>query len=83
MLERCLRGELCECNRWPPEIDLNDRWGVEFARQHNLKICLEATPFGLPLYSKVGFVPKAECEVDVSRFGGPSSYKWTLMVKEP
>ena len=65
------------------ETDTVDRWGVDFARQHNLKICLEATPYGVPLYTKLGFVSKAECEVDVSRFGGPSSYKWAMMVKEP
>lgn len=58
-------------------------WGVELAKRENLKICLEATGFGLPLYNKFGFKNVGEVHHDVSPFGGPSRYTHTFMVKEP
>lgn len=58
-------------------------WGVQLAKRENLKICLEATCFGLPLYNKFGFKNVGEVHHDVSHFGGPSRYTHTFMIKEP
>jgi len=59
------------------------QWGVDLAKREWLKICLEATSFGLRLYEKHGFTSRAAVHHDVSQFGGPSRYTHTLMVKNP
>lgn len=59
------------------------RWGVELADREGLKICLEATPFGLGLYEKFGFRTLTTVDHDVARFGGPKCYTHTLMMREP
>ena len=58
-------------------------WGIDLADREGLKICLESTPFGKRLYEKCGFETREEVAFDVSRFGGPERYTWTLMVKDP
>ena len=59
------------------------QWGMELADREGLKVCLEATPFGLRLYEKFGFETRAVVEHNVSMFGGPRSYVHTLMVRPP
>ena len=58
-------------------------WGINLAKREGLKICLEATDFGLALYTKLGFQNLCEVHHDVSRFGGPARYTHTFMVKDP
>jgi hypothetical protein len=59
-------------------------WGTEIADREGLKICLEATPFGLGLYEKFGFRRLKEVRHDIERFGGPrEGYTHTLMMREP
>ena len=58
-------------------------WGVDLANREGLKICLESTGVGRRLYETCGFEAREEVVHDVSRFGGPERYVWTMMVKEP
>lgn len=59
------------------------QWGVDLANREGLTTCLESTPFGRRLYEKCGFQAKEDVVHDLSRFGGPREYAWTMMVKEP
>ncbi|KAF2218829.1 hypothetical protein BDZ85DRAFT_64676 [Elsinoe ampelina] len=58
------------------------QWGAELADKEGLPTRLEATPFGMTLYKKFDFEGLAEVHHDVSRFGGPSRYTHTLMVRK-
>ena len=63
--------------------ELLTKWGVDLANREIIKICLESTPFGRRLYEKCGFEAREVVDFDFSQFGGPKSYAWTMMVKEP
>lgn len=59
------------------------QWGVDLANREALKICLESTDFGKRLYEKCGFEAREKVVHDISRFGGPEKYAWTMMVRMP
>lgn len=59
------------------------RWGNGIADREGLKVCLESTGFGRKLYEGCGFEAREEVRCDISRFGGPREYVWTMMVREP
>lgn len=59
------------------------KWGLELADKNKLKMHLEATPAGLPLYKAHGFEPIETVVHHLKEFGGPEEYIHVLMVRDP
>lgn len=63
-------------------------WGIEQADKHGVLMCLEATPTGLALYKRFGFVEKDVIMADMKQFGwtqpyDPESAKRVWMIRQP
>ena len=63
-------------------------WGVEQADELAVRMALEATPAGLALYKRFGFVEKDVIKSDMKQFGwhqpyDPESAKRVWMIREP
>jgi len=59
------------------------KWGIELADKNKLKIRLEGTPAGVPMYKSYGFEPVATVVHHLKEYGGPEEYTYVLMVREP
>jgi GNAT superfamily N-acetyltransferase len=59
------------------------KWGTELADKNKLKICLEGTPAGVPLYMSHGFKPLETVVHHLKEYGGPEEYSYVLMVRDP
>jgi hypothetical protein len=59
------------------------KWGIELADTNNLKIRLEGTPAGVPIYKAYGFQTVATVVHHLKEHGGPEEYIHVLMVREP
>ncbi|OJJ50305.1 hypothetical protein ASPZODRAFT_128925 [Penicilliopsis zonata CBS 506.65] len=58
-------------------------WGIERANRAGVRIYLEATEAGYPLYLRRGWTVVDELVMDWSPYGGKGVTKLTMMVKEP
>jgi hypothetical protein len=63
-------------------------WGTEQADKLGVVMALEATPAGLALYKRFGFVEKEVVAADMKQFGWTKAYdpeaaKRVWMVREP
>jgi hypothetical protein len=63
-------------------------WGTEHADTLGVVMALEATPAGLALYKRFGFVEKEVVAADMKEFGwtkpyDPEAAKRVWMVREP
>lgn len=63
-------------------------WGTEQADKHGVIMALEATPAGLSLYKRFGFVEKEVIAADMKQFGwtkpyDPDAAKRVWMIREP
>ncbi|KAJ6014187.1 hypothetical protein N7540_008778 [Penicillium herquei] len=61
------------------------RWGIEIADRLQVRIYLESTPEGYPLYIKYGWKKIDEATLDLSQLNSPSQGKDTfvLMMRDP
>lgn len=57
-------------------------WGLAESRRLNISAYLEASPEGLPLYERHGFVTAQRLVTDLSPWGGPPSVETPLMLRE-
>lgn len=63
-------------------------WGVEQADKFAVRMALEATPAGLSLYKRFGFMEKEVIKADMKQFGWNEPYdeeaaKRVWMIREP
>lgn len=59
------------------------KWGIEKADSVQIRIYLEATPEGYPLYCKRGFKVIEEISIDYAYWGGTGKQIFHLMIREP
>ena len=59
------------------------QWGLDLADREQLDICLIAMPLGLELYEKYGFERLHEVSVDLSKYGGDTTFTWVFMLRKP
>jgi hypothetical protein len=53
------------------------------ADERHVRIYLEATPEGYPLYSKSGWRDVADLVMDYSLYGGEGDATFVVMIREP
>ncbi|GIJ82090.1 hypothetical protein Asppvi_000593 [Aspergillus pseudoviridinutans] len=58
-------------------------WGARMADERNVRIYLEATPEGYPLYSKYGWRDMEDLVMDYSLYGGDGKGTFVVMIREP
>ncbi|GIK03390.1 hypothetical protein Aspvir_007459 [Aspergillus viridinutans] len=58
-------------------------WGMRIADERNVRIYLEATPEGYPLYSKCGWRDVEDLVMDYSLYGGEGDATYVVMIREP
>ena len=56
-------------------------WGVDEADRLGLPCWLQSTPQGVGLYRKVGFVDVGNMDIDMSKFGGEGTYRYSCMIR--
>ncbi|KAJ5172058.1 hypothetical protein N7492_004651 [Penicillium capsulatum] len=59
------------------------RWGMDQADAWQVRIYLESTPKGYPMYTKHGWRPVEEVTIDFSQNGGEGSEKFVIMIRDP
>ncbi|KAJ5739083.1 hypothetical protein N7533_011867 [Penicillium manginii] len=59
------------------------RWGCDQADQFGVRVYLEATGDGYPVYIKYGWKPLEEVSLDWSLYGGQGVDRFTLMMRDP
>ncbi|KAJ5974624.1 hypothetical protein N7481_011834 [Penicillium waksmanii] len=59
------------------------RWGCDQADQFGVRVYLEATGDGYPVYIKYGWKPLEEMALDRTLYGGKSVDRFTLMMRDP
>lgn len=57
--------------------------GLELVDKHNVKTYVQASPAGLGLYLKYGWIEVEELIFDLSPYGGPTEVKTVLMTRGP
>jgi hypothetical protein len=56
---------------------------LELADKHHAKTFVQASPEGLGLYLRYGWVQVDEVMIDFSPYGGPKQVKTALLIREP
>jgi predicted N-acetyltransferase YhbS len=50
------------------------RWSKDYATQAGLPIYVEATPYGVPVYKKIGYETVESFSIDLKKYGGTGPY---------
>ncbi|GFF26533.1 hypothetical protein IFM61606_05328 [Aspergillus udagawae] len=58
-------------------------WGMRMADERHVRIYLEATPEGYPLYRKSGWRDVEDLVMDYSLYGGEGDATYVVMIREP
>ncbi|KAA8648889.1 hypothetical protein EYZ11_006053 [Aspergillus tanneri] len=58
------------------------QWGMDYADENDVRIYLEATPEGYPLYRKYGWRKVEDIVLDFEPFGGKGTATYIVMTRE-
>lgn len=59
------------------------QWGTTKADEWQVRIFLEATEEGYPVYVKHGWKPVEEIHLDRTQYGGQGQESFMLMIRDP